>query len=156
MPSDPINIREMLETCERATPGPWTWGVTPDNQDGSKWLSDCFAKGSDNVCWLVVVPDGNAPIGDKAVVVATTGNGPTSEANSRFLTACSPDRVKRLLLVLRDATEELRRQRESHRSLATLFELDVTAQGRWAAAEQCRKFGDGPDILAKHGVTCDG
>lgn len=95
----------------RHTKGPWGWGRFP-NQDGVpaqtvEEVIECMAYSARQSelgeLWGVM---GGTP--DDPVVVCYTGNGPTSEANARFIRA-APDLLEALISVrntLIDATAD--------------------------------------------------
>lgn len=86
------------------TPGPLELAVMDPNKDPVEFTRDSLSHGSGPV-WMVWAPQhpktrGVHPNPEHAVITATTGNGPASEANAR-LYAAAPD----LLAALKDLEE---------------------------------------------------
>jgi hypothetical protein len=85
-----VNISETdLQECEAlfkaATQAPVELGISPEFIDTPEKLAEMcrlmFARGKEMRVWQAYTGDV-----DDALVVAMTGNGPTSEANARFIT----------------------------------------------------------------------
>lgn len=80
------------------TPGPLELAIMDPNKDPVEFTRDSLSHGSGPV-WMVWAPQhpktrGTYPAPEHAVITATTGNGPASEANARLymppLPICSP------------------------------------------------------------------
>lgn len=103
--------QEGLDELERlataATQEPWGWGHsgTETVEDAIRFAAEVVEKSymiTDRAdLWLVYTGDPDAENGTR--LVAYTGNGPTSEANSAYLTAVQPRNVLALIQQLRRA-----------------------------------------------------
>lgn len=88
-------LEEIRKRAEVATPGPWLWALFDEAKDPLEWIRECLSYGSGPVhlTWCPEHPltKGQHPRPEHAVVPAITGNGPTSEANAKFLAAARED-----------------------------------------------------------------
>jgi hypothetical protein len=99
------NLKFIRDAATKASQDTWYWGVTPpDREAARKWLTDCFDKGEADQGHMVVITDGDKPLEVSSLCVAFTGNGPTSEANARFIATMSPANV----LLLLDYIDEMK------------------------------------------------
>jgi len=94
-------LRELRRVAEAATPGPWRAG-------GRKFktvaeivavLEDMVRSGGLELYFVVLEED-------RSTAVAVTGNGPTSDANARYIAAFDPPTV----LAMLDALDEQERR----------------------------------------------
>jgi hypothetical protein len=112
--------RERLrKLCEEATPGPWELGVTDTAtpEEVAEHMSKNAIMSGGPVAWLLLHPedyDGTAKI-QHARATLTTGNGPTSEANARLVSAARTA-LPALLYQLEAVEAERGRMREALRA----------------------------------------
>jgi hypothetical protein len=86
------SLDEIEAGADAATPGPWTHGVTHDDpEEAKRWIAECYDKGAPGPAHMALVPYEGKPLSDEALVVAITGNGPTSKANVAFITHARTD-----------------------------------------------------------------
>lgn len=110
--------------------------MTPD-EVRAEYIA-AFDRGQAGVCWAVHVP---APE-DKEVksrAIAITGNGPTSEANAKFISWCSPGNVRLLI-------EEIRAMRRANRERFLLGESPPVTDRHHSLF--FTRSGAGPDNVA--------
>lgn len=88
-------LQAIQERAEKATPGPWEWARFDDSKEPIEWLREMLSYGSGPVhgAWAPGHPltRGTHPRPEHAVMPAITGNGPTSEANAKFIAAARTD-----------------------------------------------------------------
>ena len=72
---------------DAATPAPWHFGHDPDGSDPQAYIAEAYSYGPPGRVHLVCVPMPGKNVNDEALFTAITGNGPTSEANSRAIAA---------------------------------------------------------------------
>lgn len=118
----PVSAVEAIEKAmEHATPGTWdVWEEkTPTKSDAIAEMayqvenSDPFAEAV-----YLLNANGKCP--------ATTGCGPTSAANAAYIAACSPDRMREVLALARQA-EALKRRAEAAEALAERMRQEAQA-----------------------------
>lgn len=108
----PEDLDRLEELARAATQEPWQWGHsgTETAEDAIQYAREVVEKtylATDRTdLWIVYV--GNPDVENGTRIVAYTGNGLTSEANSRYLVAVQPR-------VVLDLIEQLRRAREQAR-----------------------------------------
>ena len=104
---------ELRKLAEAATPGRLRWAITEKDTHAEQaaWFEEHLSHTDSTTVHSVGVMDHpNTVVGDDEerpkhlVCMATTGNGPNSEANARFIAAASPANVLLLLAAL-DAAE---------------------------------------------------
>lgn len=107
----------VLEQAARAaSSSPWSLGVSPTNtvEEAANYIADSARQAGGSQVWFVVI--GKWPEGtmgpERAKIPAYTGNGPTSEANARYLVCVQPSNVLALINALRQARAEARQARE--------------------------------------------
>lgn len=119
-PSSPVD--SIAKAMEGVTPGPWdVWEEqTPTKAEAIAEMayqvenSEPFAE----VVYLLNA-NGKCP--------ATTGCGPTSAANAAYIAACSPDRMREVLALARQA-EAMKQRAEAAEALAERLKLEAQAQ----------------------------
>ncbi len=96
-------LDELTELAQAATNQRWQWGhsATTTLEEATAYVADQLAKSDQSDIQMIFVGDPAIP-GDTRVV-AITGNGPTSEANARYITALSPDVMLSLVREVRAA-----------------------------------------------------
>jgi hypothetical protein len=112
-------IADWYAVAQKAGPHePWQYGPSPETEpdDVEKMLRRTYDAGTPGPVHMVHVPDAGA---DTCVVVAITGNGPTSEANAKFLAWSQPRNV---LLAL-DELKICRGEVNALRAKITLLEV---------------------------------
>lgn len=133
-----IDVADAATQAERG----WLFGsnaapeMTPD-EVRAEYIA-AFDRGQAGVCWAVHVP---APE-DKEVksrAIAITGNGPTSEANAKFISWCSPGNVRLLI-------EEIRAMRRANRERFPLGESPPVTDRHHSLF--FTRSGAGPDNVA--------
>lgn len=111
--TSPVSAIEAIEKAmEGVTPGPWeVWEEkTPTKSDAIAEMayqvenSDPFAEAV-----YLLNANGRCP--------ATTGCGPTSAANAAYIAACSPDRMRQVLALARQAEALQRENAELRKAL---------------------------------------
>jgi hypothetical protein len=106
MPFSENDFDELEALARAASQEPWQWGhsATETHEDAIKWATETIA--ASDATDLHMVYYGNPEIEGDTRVVAYTGNGPTSEANARYLQAAQPAHVLAMLEMLRGARRE--------------------------------------------------
>ncbi len=105
----------VLEQAARAaSASPWSLGVsnTATVEEAAAYSSDAVRKGDGAQLWMIVLgeyAEGEGP--EEGISPAVTGNGPTSEANARYLVCVQPSNVLLLIAELRKARADLRQAR---------------------------------------------
>lgn len=96
------------EVAREATDATWLHGTTKEAGDAARqYMLDCFNRGDvAGRIALVHFPAPGQPEGE-SMVVAITGNGPTSMANARHIAYASPHNVRLIIDELRRARAEL-------------------------------------------------
>lgn len=116
--TSPVSAIEAIEKAmEGVTPGPWeVWEEkTPTKAEAVAEMayqvenSEPFAEAV-----YLLNANGKCP--------ATTGCGPTSAANAAYIAACSPDRMREVLALARQA-EALQRENAELRAFAASFKF---------------------------------
>ena len=142
--TSPVSAVEAIEKAmEGVTPGPWdVWEEqTPTKEEAIAEMayqvenSEPFAE----VVYLLNA-NGKCP--------ATTGCGPTSAANAAYIAACSPDRMREVLALARQA-EALQRENAELREVLKPFAA-VAAVYDGTAVEDSDPIlsTDGPRVVA--------
>lgn len=86
--------------AESASPDAFQYG--PSGDDGRSFLVECYDKGQAGPVHAVWFGDS-----DDSLIVAITGNGPTSEANARHIAWSSPRNVIALIAEVRELRSKL-------------------------------------------------
>ncbi len=94
-------IDKWREVASRASRERWCYGTSGD--DGRAYMLECFDRGEAGPVGTVFLEDDR--------VIAITGNGPTSEANAKFIAWSCPANVMAALDALADARTEIERLR---------------------------------------------
>ena len=83
---DAETIRRAREIIAAASKPPYTVGsIAGETNDAVlRVVAEMLAQGEGR-CFTVVIPDGEHDIEKKSLSVAITGNGPTSEANAKYI-----------------------------------------------------------------------
>lgn len=95
----PELLAELRRVTEAATQGDYSLGNFPSDvlEDQISYFREMSSSGTGAI-WGVIVPTEDGVSLEKAALwVAVTGNGPTSEANTRFIAAVNPAVVAALL-----------------------------------------------------------
>lgn len=108
-----------LEVAGAASPAALQYG--PSRGDGREFILDAYNKGPAGSVHTVWYGDP-----DDALIVAVTGNGPTSEANAKHIAWSSPRNVAALL----DEVRALRAEARALRAAAEEREADMHARIR--------------------------
>lgn len=98
-------LDELYELARRASEGEWKWMRTPTKTVNAavRWIAKTTRKSGGTSIWgLFIGPT------DDPQIVAYTGNGPTSEANSAYLVAVQPRNVRSLIDDLLHARRQVR------------------------------------------------
>lgn len=101
-------LDELEAAWKAATPGPWTPATAPSEDSAethAEYLTNALRPENGHPLWVAWAPaDGELHPGCDYVVPVVTGDGPTSEANARFV-AAAHDVVPALLAVVRGVLE---------------------------------------------------
>lgn len=107
---------DFLEQLARAASvGPWSLGLSPTATiaEAVVYMTKSVEQGDTPQLWMVAL--GQEPAIEASTepvpIVAYTGNGPTSEANARYLANVQPQNVLTLIAALRQAWREARAAR---------------------------------------------
>lgn len=122
----------LREAATRATPGPWdVWREpTPLMEDAIAEFTDQVHK-TDDFAGAVYLLNANGKC------PATTGCGPTSEANAAYIALANPSTI----LALLDERERLSVDASNHAADAETVRRERNAQhGAWLDAEQARRY----------------
>jgi hypothetical protein len=116
------------EVIEAATEGPWYWFTTGDKArtEVVDYLRRAYEANSEATVHGCCVPNGDHPLTEEALFTAVTGNGPTSEANAKFI-VCARTRWPAAL----DEIERLRKE--------------IKALKQWIGTAQMRAYRDRRD-----------
>lgn len=108
-------ISEIDKRCEKATPGPWPFVGGMNHSSGDRCAKSheevvaefrrLIETGPVGGAWCVACF--NRDNQDESLLVAITGNGPTSHENAKFI-ANARDDIPWLLSQLREAREQLK------------------------------------------------
>ena len=111
-------LEELTLITEAATQDEWKWGHTGTEtlEAACAWMTETIGKRDNPDLWMAFCGD---PDGE-TITTAFTGNGPTSEANARYLVAAQPINVYRLIT-------EIKRGRNEIRRLTRIIEKAITA-----------------------------
>jgi len=87
------DLEELSALAQAATQARWQWGHsgTGTLEEAVTYVTDQLAKSEETDVQMIFIG------GDDTRVVAITGNGPTSEANARYITALWPGVVLALV-----------------------------------------------------------
>jgi hypothetical protein len=106
----------------------WQFGVEDGEPDAVRAeYVDAYDRGTPGVCWYVHVPAGPEHGEVKSLIVATTGNGPTSEAHAKFIAWSSPTNVRALI----DDLVLTRDERDTEKRAADGLRAVVAAARAW-------------------------
>lgn len=94
-------IDKWREVASLASRERWCYGMSGD--DGRAYMLGCYDLGEPGPVGTVFLEDNR--------VIAITGNGPTSEANAKFIAWSCPENVMAALDALSDARAEIERLR---------------------------------------------
>ena len=100
-------LDELTVIAEAATQDEWRWGHTGTEtlEAACAWLIEAISKRDDPDLWMAFALDHDG----ETVTPAFTGNGPTSEANARYIVAAQPANVVRLITEIKRGRNEIRR-----------------------------------------------
>lgn len=100
-------LDELTEIAEAATQDEWKWGHTGTDtlEAAVAWMAETISKRDSPDLWMVFCGDPD----NEPITPAYTGNGPTSEANARYLCAAQPMNVYRLITEIKRGRNEIRR-----------------------------------------------
>lgn len=111
------DLDQLTACAEAATQDEWLFGHsgTTTLEEACAWMSEIISHCDSPDIWGVFCGDP-----DKPAIPATTGNGPTSEANARYLAAVQPANVLKLITAMRRDRREIarlsrRRERNDYR-----------------------------------------
>lgn len=95
------NLDELEALAKAASQTEWQLGHTGTAtlDDAVRWMEDTIRKRDSPDIWLVFIGQVDAEGG--TLTTAYTGNGPTSEANARYITAVQPSYIRTIIYVLR-------------------------------------------------------
>lgn len=96
-------IDRWLDVACAATPNDWQRGASPE--DGRAYMLETYDKRAAGPVGCVHIDDPERP--GESLIVAITGNGPTSEANARHIAYSSPRNVVLVLRELRAARDRI-------------------------------------------------
>lgn len=101
-----MNITELKELAEKATPGPWHIRTNRHpNTDGTPWG------------WLDLYESGSMRQASPEGIQVTWSKGRTSESNARYVAAANPAEILELIAKLEDAQGEIRALRATEAGL---------------------------------------
>jgi hypothetical protein len=164
----PDQLREWQAVTDAATAGPWTPGHNPPDREPIAYIAEAYSYGPPGTMHLVCVPFEDKPMDEEALFTAITGNGPTSEANARFIALARTAmplllaEVARLrereaqlqdqVLDVLDSRIQLRSERDQARAdLARVTAERDEARARLATARESTEW---PGVLFIDAQTC--
>lgn len=103
------DLQGLYDLANAATQEPWQLGHsgTETLEAAVAYITDALTKSDQPDLWMVFV--GNAEVEGNTKIVAYTGNGPTSEANARFLANLSPENLRTLVMQIWQYEREIKR-----------------------------------------------
>jgi hypothetical protein len=103
------DLQGLYDLANAATQEPWAIGHsgTQTHEEAIAYITDALTKSDRTDLWMVFI--GNPEIEGDTRVVAYTGNGPTSEANARYLANLSPENLRTLVVQIWQYENEIRR-----------------------------------------------
>ncbi len=115
-------LDELTALARSASGGEWFWTHTPTKTVNAavRWVAKTTRASDSPTIWGVMIGTSDNP-----QIIAYTGNGPTSESNSAYLTAVQPRNITSLieqLVYARRQVQDLRTQLDYAR--ARLAQLD--------------------------------
>lgn len=103
------DLQGLYDLANAATQEPWALGHsgTDTHEAAIAYVTDVLTKSDQADLWMVFI--GNPGIEGDTRVVAYTGNGPTSEANARYLANLSPENLRTLVVQIWQYEREIKR-----------------------------------------------
>ena|ERR1051325_4071015 len=103
------DLQGLYDLANAATQEPWALGHsgTQTHEEAIAYITEVLTKSDATDLWMVFV--GNPTIEGDTKIVAYTGNGPTSEANARYLANLSPENLRTLVLQIWRYEKEIKR-----------------------------------------------